>query len=146
MRSTGFLLARAAYPEIQAARAANYAFLLERLERFVPEHCVHLTEGTSHFAFPIRSDRKEELLDRLARRGIVAANYWSVPHPCLPTADFPRAAALRKSIIALPVHQELGARELERIVEAVLASLESMQELAHVSFHAAGRSGQWSGD
>jgi perosamine synthetase len=65
------------------------------------------------------------MLDRSIRHGIVAVSFWSVPHPCLPTADFPRAAALRKSIIALPVHQELGVRELERIVEDVLDAAKS---------------------
>jgi hypothetical protein len=73
---------------------------------------------------PIQSDRKEELLDRLAWHGIAALNFWSVPHPSLPVADFPRAAALRESIIALPVHQELGVRELKRIVDAVLDGVE----------------------
>lgn len=122
--TTGFLLGRVMDPAVQTARAANYAFLLKRLKSFVPEDFAHLPAGASPFAFPIWSDRKEELLDRLARQGVAAVNFWSVPHPCLPTADFPRAGALRKSIIALPVHQELGVRELERIVDAVLGGLE----------------------
>jgi dTDP-4-amino-4,6-dideoxygalactose transaminase len=52
-------------------------------------------------------------------------DFWSTPHPCLPVEGFPRAAALRESIIALPVHQELGARKLERIVVAVRSNPES---------------------
>ncbi len=129
--TTGFLLARTAYPEAQAARAANYAFLLERLKRFVPEPFAHLPEGASPFAFPIQSDRKEELLDRLVRHGIVASSFWPIPHPCLPVADFPRAAALRKSTIALPVHQELGFRELELMANTVLGTLGSTQGSPH---------------
>lgn len=121
---TEFLLPRVTDPTAHAARAANYEFLLERLGRFVPECFAHLPEGASPFAFPIRSDRREDLLDRLTRRGITALSFWLVPHPCLPVADFPRAAALRNSIIALPVHQELGIRELERIVDAVLGCFE----------------------
>jgi len=107
-------------PAAQAARAANYAFLLRLVRRFVPEPFARLHEGASPFAFPIRSDRKKELLDRLYRHGIVASNSWSVPHPDLEATDFPRAAALRKIIGALPVHQELGIEELERIAGAVL--------------------------
>ncbi len=126
--TTGFLLPRTAHPAAQAARAANYAFLLKRLRRFAPELFSHLPEGASPFAFPIQSERKKQLLDRLVRRGIAAGNFWSVPHPCLPVADFPRAAVLRKSVITLPVHQELGTRQLERVVDAVLESL----EYAHV--------------
>jgi perosamine synthetase len=130
--TTDFLLARVTYPAAQAARSANYAFLLERLERFVPEDFAHPPEGASPFAFPIRSSSKEELLDRLARYGIAAIDFWSVPHPRLPARDFPRAAALRESIVALPVHQELGARELERIVDAVLGATGTTQESTRV--------------
>ena len=119
---TELLLARATDPTAPAIRAANYAYLLERLDRFVPRIFPSLPEGASPFAFPIQSDRKEELLHRLAGRGIAAVDFWSTPHPCLPVEGFPRAAALRESIIALPVHQELGVRELERIVDTVLSN------------------------
>jgi dTDP-4-amino-4,6-dideoxygalactose transaminase len=122
---TSFFLARTTRSQAQATRAANYAFLLERLGRFVPEPFAHLPVGASPFAFPIRWDHKEELLQGLARRGIVALNFWAIPHPHLRVVDFPRAAALRKSIVGLPVHQELGPRELERVVDAVFGELRS---------------------
>jgi hypothetical protein len=73
--TTSFLLPRVANSAAQAARAANYAFLLGRLQRFVPEPFAHLPEGASTLAFPIYSDRKEELLEELARRGIAALNF-----------------------------------------------------------------------
>ncbi len=122
--STSFLLKKVADQAAQAVRVANYTFLLERLERFVPQMFAHPPEGSSPFAFPIQANRKEELLERLTRHGIAANPFWLIPHPSLPAADFPQAAELRKSIIALPVHQELGIRELERIVDAVLGGPE----------------------
>ena len=122
--TTGFLLARVTDPSAQAKRAANYDFLLRRLERFVPDDFAHLPEGTSPWAFPIQTDRKEELVKWLARHGIIALRFWSDPHPRLPVTDFPRAATLRKTIVALPVHQELGVRELERIVDVVFSGLD----------------------
>jgi dTDP-4-amino-4,6-dideoxygalactose transaminase len=130
--TTDLLLRRLPYDAAREARAANYAFLLERLKRFVPEGFAHLPEGASPFAFPILSDRKEVMLDRLSRDGIAAIDLWSIPHPRLPVEDFPRAAALRQSVIALPVHQELGAPELERIVDAVLGGLGAVREPAYV--------------
>jgi len=135
---TGFLLSRATYSSAQVARAANYALLLESLKHLVPEPFLHLPTGASPFALPIQSNRKEELLDRLAWHGIAALNFWSIPHPSLPVADFPRAAALRESIVALPVHQELGVRELKHIVDAVLESVEHMQETSTSSFRTTG--------
>lgn len=53
-------------------------------------------------------------------------------------ADFPRAAVLREGIVALPVHQELGIRDLERIVDITLDGLGS----THAPSCAAPRSGQ----
>lgn len=119
-----YLLPWAMYPEAQvaqAARSANYAFLLERLEQLVPEPYSQLNEGASPYIFPILSSQKNKLLERLDRRGIGAwANFWSIPHPSLPTEGFERAWALRESVVGLPVHQDLSIRELDRIAEAVL--------------------------
>ena len=141
-----FLLKRVANPAAQAVRAANYAYLLERLRGFVPEPFAHLPEGASPFAFPIHSERKEELLGSLSRHGIVAfADLWSIAHPSLPAGDFPRAADLRRGTIALPVHQQLGVRELERLVDAVLGGLAYAHGPTH-SVPPAGRSGSTTGE
>jgi dTDP-4-amino-4,6-dideoxygalactose transaminase len=123
--TTTFLLRRVVYPAAQAARAANFAFLLKHLRPFVLEPFASLPEGASPFAFPICSGQKEQLLERLNQQGINAPTFWSVPHSCLPAVDFPRAEMLRNSIIALPVHQELGSRELKHMVDAVLSSVEA---------------------
>jgi perosamine synthetase len=117
---TIFLLPRVTNPQARKVRVSHYAFLLERLEPIVPEPFVRLHEGASPYAFPILSECKGELLERLYRHGIVASNFWSVPHPSLQVSRLPQAAALRQSIVALPVHQELGIEELERVVAAVL--------------------------
>lgn len=120
--TTRLLLARVASQQAQKIRAANYKFLLERLERFVPEPFRVFHEDASPYAFPIRSEDKKEALGKLDQHGVAAANFWSVPHPSLLPARFPRATALRESVITLPVHQELDVPELERIVDAVLAA------------------------
>lgn len=117
-----FLLPRAT-TKAQAARASNYAFLLEHLGRFTPEEFSRPSEGASPFAFPIQAEDKEGFLARLSRRGVVALNFWLVPHFGLPDEGFPRAKELRESVVGLPVHQELGRRELAWIVEAVRESL-----------------------
>lgn len=121
--TTSFLLSRVIDQSAQARRAANYGFLLRRLGRFVPTDFAYLHEGASPWAFPIQSDRKEELFNRLAQHGIDALKFWSDPHPCLPATDFVRATALRKSTLALPVHQELKVGDLERIADVALSNL-----------------------
>lgn len=129
-KATSPILVRIADPAAQTRRAANYSFLLRRLQRYVPPPFAQPSAGASPFAFPIESNCKRAVLDWLDRCGIDALDFWAVPHPSLPSAYFPRAAALRESIIGLPVHQELGTRELERIVSAVLDSPSGGQEPA----------------
>ncbi len=63
-----------------------------------------------------------ELFGRLAESRIFESKFWSVPDPSLPAKAFPRAAALRESFLTMPVHQESGARDIERIVDAVLSA------------------------
>lgn len=119
--TTRLLLARVASQRAQTIRESNYKFLLERLERFVPEPFRFLHEGASPFGFPIRSERKEEAIVQLDEHGVEATSLWSVPHPSSSPARFPRSTVLRETVIKLPVHQELEVRDLERIVRAVLA-------------------------
>jgi dTDP-4-amino-4,6-dideoxygalactose transaminase len=121
--TTRFFVNRVADPAAQKRRAANYDFLLERLRPLVPQQFAQPPAGASPFAFPIRSDRAEELIDRLARHSVVAGRLWPQPHPCLPHAEFPGAAVLRVETVVLPVHQELRARDLERIVDVVYSSV-----------------------
>ena len=121
LSATVLLLRRLADAGAARRRRENYTQLLERLENLVLRPFDRLPTGSSPFFFPLETDRKEELLAHLRRRGIDALDFWSVPHPTLPASRFPRAAALRSRIVGIPVHQELRSRDLERIIEAVLA-------------------------
>ncbi len=109
--------------EAKEVRAANYAFLLGELGRFAPEEFSEPPEGSSPFAFPMRVEDKKRFLSRLSRRGVVALDFWLVPHPDTPEDEFPRAKELREKVVGLPVHQELRRRDLTRIVEAAGESL-----------------------
>jgi dTDP-4-amino-4,6-dideoxygalactose transaminase len=119
-RSVTLLVRRFDYERVAARRHANYAALLAELRPRVPDPFAELPEGASPLAFPVATDRKAELLEQLARRGVHGLDLWSVPHPTLPVERFPRAAARRASTVCLPVHQELRSRDLELIVEAAM--------------------------
>ena len=116
--ATRFLIPRVADPEAAPRRRSNYGFLLEALGDLVPPPFGELPDGASPFAFPVVTDDKEGLLARLAHRGVRGLDLWSVPHSSLPAARFPGAAARRARVIGLPVHQELRAWDLERVVDA----------------------------
>jgi dTDP-4-amino-4,6-dideoxygalactose transaminase len=106
---------------MQAAptRRRNYRYLLERLPGTAAPPFGHLPEGAVPFVFPVASADKAGLLRRLRGHGIGALDFWSVPHPSLPAEQFPRASALRASVVGLPVHQELRQASLRRMVTAL---------------------------
>jgi hypothetical protein len=117
--TTRWLLPRVAGSAAAARRRANYAALLAELGELVPPPFDRLPDGSSPFALPIASDDKPGLMRRLARCGVAALDFWSVPHPRLPPEGFSGPARRRATTVSLPVHQELRQVDLERIVQAV---------------------------
>jgi dTDP-4-amino-4,6-dideoxygalactose transaminase len=121
-RLTVALLARAGADRIRERRRRNYRYLLAGLGGAVEPVFSELPEGAVPFFFPVRAADKAALLGRLARHGVAALDVWSVPHPALAAADFDRTGTLRRSVLGLPVHQELRPRDLLRVVEAAIGA------------------------
>jgi len=118
-RSTLFLLRRLGGLSARDRRRGNYRRLLELLPGRAPQAFNELPAGASPFAFPITVADKPRALAALARAGIEAIDFWSVPHPSLDEGRYPVAAQMRSTVLALPVHQELRSRDLERIADEV---------------------------
>lgn len=118
-RTIPWLLPRLSDPGVASRRRANFALLLDELAERVPSPFAELPAGACPFVFPIETDDKDRLLERLARRGVLGLNLWSLPHPSLPATGFPDAEARRRRTVGLPVHHELRTRDLEWIVNAV---------------------------
>lgn len=116
------LLARLVSQDAAAARRANYRLLVRELEGLVPEPFEVLPEGAAPFFFPVRSDRKEALLARLADHRVEALEVWPVSHPAVATLGGSGAASRRATTVGLPVHQDLGVAELDRIVAAAVST------------------------
>lgn len=116
--ATRALLRLVANPEAPARRRANFAYLGERLSDLRAHVFPALPPQASPFAFPIEVEHKPAVVARLAESGIVGTQGWMVPHPSLAPDAYPSATALRERLVSLPVHQELGSHDLDRIVEA----------------------------
>jgi CelD/BcsL family acetyltransferase involved in cellulose biosynthesis len=116
--ATLFTLPRVWSPEVAAQRRIHYGMLLDELREMVPVPFAHLPDEASPLALPVESPTKTRLLERLAAHGVRALDLWPVPHPLIPTGRFPRASAWRARVLALPVHQELTAADLDRVVAA----------------------------
>jgi dTDP-4-amino-4,6-dideoxygalactose transaminase/CelD/BcsL family acetyltransferase involved in cellulose biosynthesis len=116
--ATLFLLPRVD-SEAAARRRLHYRLLLEELGELVPAPFDRLGDGDSPFALPVMAQRKRCLLERLEHHGVRGLDFWSTAHPVLPAARFPGASARRTHLVALPVHQELTTRDVERVASAV---------------------------
>lgn len=120
-----FLLPKLPTAEVASRRRENYRTLLERLGEHVPAPFERLPDGASPWMLPVAATDKSDLIRRLAAAGILAVDYWSVPHPSLPVERFPEIAARRERTVALPVHQELRESDLDEIATATLGAIEA---------------------
>jgi dTDP-4-amino-4,6-dideoxygalactose transaminase len=114
-RATLLALRRAIDITAAERRRSHYEFLLGSLAEMVPQPFTVLDPGACPLVLPVRAVAKAAFLRRVRAAGIRALDLWSVPHPALDGQRFPRAAALRRTLVGLPVHQELRPRDLERI-------------------------------
>ena len=122
-RITRSLLSRVVDTDAPARRRANFARLAERLGELRSAAFAVMPAGSSPLAFPIEVGDKRAVVDRLARRGIMESRMWTVPHPVMDAGAFPGAAALRARLVGLPVHQELGPEDVDRIADAVASAV-----------------------
>jgi dTDP-4-amino-4,6-dideoxygalactose transaminase len=111
------LLPKIADPRAAEQRRENYRFLLERLGDVVSPAFAALPSGASPLAFPIEVGAQDRFVHAMKRRGI-GLHLWTEPHPSLPIEPFPRARALRARLVGLPVHHQLVADDLDRLVAA----------------------------
>ena len=125
-RATQALLPRVLATDAAVQRRDNYRYLLARLEDSVPEVWQELPEGASPFCFPVACAAKERVWRGLVAAGVIALNLWSVPHPLLAVDHFPSARWFRDHVLGLPVHQGLGPRTLDRVVEVFRATSSSL--------------------
>ena len=116
-RATSVVLGRALATDAAALRRENYRYLLDLLVDSVPPVWRDLPEGASPFCFPVATADKQRVWRELVGEGVIALNLWSVPHPLLEVDRFPSARLFREEVIGLPLHQGLGSRQLDRVVD-----------------------------
>jgi len=122
--ATEWLLTRVLDGGIAERRRDNYRFLLDMLSPAVPLPFLSLPNGASPFAFPIKAKDGARLAGALERRGVKALLLWKNPHSSLRGSEFRIAETLRRSIVALPIHQELTPTDLRRMANCVHAVLQ----------------------
>jgi hypothetical protein len=108
---------------IVAARRRNYFHLLGHLRDRVAPIFGELPAGASPLFYPLAVEDKGVLLARLAARQIEAVDFWREAHPLCPPGEFPEAEGLRRRVLELPVHQDLGPEDMAHVARAVREAL-----------------------
>lgn len=102
-----------------ARRRAHFRLLADALGELLPAPFDAPTAEAVPWAFPVQVPDKLAVLTRLRDRGIDALDLRPSAHPAAGAGEDERAAELRRTVLALPVHQNLGADELARVADAV---------------------------
>jgi hypothetical protein len=108
---------------IVAARRRNYFLLLGRLRDVAPPILGELPAGACPLFYPLVCEDKAGVAVYLAGRGIETVDFWRTGHPLCPEEAFPEVRALRRSVLELPVHQDLDPEDMAYVARAVREAL-----------------------
>lgn len=117
--------------EARRERAQRYREALAGRLTLPPEEGAD--DLATYSAFVVRHPRRDRLRELLAERGVDARPHYPLAihrQPAfadLPAADLPVTERVVASILSLPVSPELGRDEQQRVIEAVLESLEEAE-------------------
>lgn len=117
-RLTGALVQRADPERLRARRRRNYEILVAELAELAPAAHRALPDGCAPLYFPALASDRPAAIRGLLAHGVRPLEVWPVPHPLLDRSRFAELEPLRAGLLALPVHQALGEREMERVLDA----------------------------
>jgi hypothetical protein len=109
---------------IVAARRRNYFLLLGRLREHAPPVFAEVPAGASPLFYPLLVEGKRTVQARLAAKGIETVDFWREGHPLCPADEFPEVQNLRRRVLELPVHQDLGPGDMAYVARCAREALE----------------------
>jgi perosamine synthetase len=110
------IIARQDFRAIVENRRRNYLQLLDSLGDIAPPVFDGLPAGVCPLFYPLRVRNKPAVVAKFLARGVDAVNVWFPSHPAGPVEPYPEVAALRRSVLELPCHQDLTPQVIERVV------------------------------
>jgi hypothetical protein len=122
-RLTAWAIPRVDPEAIRARRRRHYTALLAELAELAPEPYRALPEGVVPLFFPARARDRDAAIARLLDHGVRALEVWPVPHPVLDRRRFAELEPVRDGLLALPLHQSMNERHVERVLDAARAVL-----------------------
>jgi hypothetical protein len=113
------ILARQNFAAIAERRRANYARLSALLADVAPPVTGPLSPGVVPYHYPVRFADKRTAVRLLQERGVEAVNLWETYPPVYEPGAFPETDDLRRTVVDLPIHQDLSRRTIERLARVV---------------------------
>lgn len=106
-------------------RRANYNFLLRMLGRLpgMTPAFGELSQDVCPWVFPMLVFNQDNFHSTLRSKGIPAFTWGGVIHPQISLDEFPDAAFLYQNLVLLPIHQGLGDREMQIMIDIVSDAL-----------------------
>ncbi len=104
---------------IVEARRRNFFFLLGRLREVAPPLFNQLPPGVCPLFYPLVVEEKAEVMARLRARGVETIDFWRHFHPACDAGAFPEVAELRRTVLELPVHQDLTPERMAVVADEV---------------------------
>lgn len=116
-----WLMRQAKHSDIPRRRRENFAALAAAIEPTpaIRPLCPELTSGCSPLNFPIYVEESTALHRHLLAADIHCHRIWSYFHDAMAMEEFPFESGLKRNVLALPVHQDLGIEDMRRIAEVV---------------------------
>jgi dTDP-4-amino-4,6-dideoxygalactose transaminase len=87
----------------------------------------YLPERVCPLSCPIVIDARDEVISALTHLGIVVPPWWAGGHRKVSWEKFPIANYLKRTILPLPVHQQLNKEDMKYIAAAVSATLARLE-------------------
>ena len=111
------------WQEVVSRRRTNYQTLLHMLEPFYGNDMKplynDLPEGVCPWMIPFKVSNPLYLKAALRTYGIGAVAVWSYFHSRFSPEEFPEAVELKRTVLALPIHQNLLERDMFRIARTL---------------------------
>lgn len=122
-RDNYLLMLRGLKSKLYLENSENMASGLSLLRGLAPDSA---DSGICPLFFPVFVERRDEVQQKLKDRGISIFIFGKTLHESLPENLYPDAELLSERNLCLPIHQDLGYSEIQRMV-SVLATTCNMQ-------------------
>ncbi|NQW18965.1 MAG: DegT/DnrJ/EryC1/StrS family aminotransferase [Chloroflexi bacterium] len=105
---------------IRVKRRRNYSALAIELKGMSSINPIKpvLLEGVSPWGFPLRVEKRDELLDRLRSNGVGAWSWPGIPR-LLDQEAFSSEARLARETLMLPIHQDIEQFHIDHMVKVL---------------------------